>query len=507
MGVGAQPLNALFPVSNEFNRKCYGLHEYGGNNVLTKLQECVELGEKLGAEFVETRFDDLTLRTLQRINDAWKDIILTSRAGIGVACYYGGASGYSFTPSDNKKELEETVSRAFKMAKASSNAVSLKLNFDSRSAVKSGAADTFPVKIHPKSKDLDYKTDLVNRVIDDAREFGENVSNVTGAYGELHGRKLFTNSEGSIVDWSFEVVELRCSVISKTESGDLVTGFEQAGGTMGLELFNTKGSTPEDIGKEAGTHAKEQLKARICPAGKFRSLIENELAGVLAHESFGHLSEGDYVVVGGSPLTGKIGEKLGSEHATIVDCGTPNISKFGGLWVPYDDQGTKASKTTILDKGVLKHYLHSRGTAQYLQQEPTGNCRAVHFGFIPIPRMTNTYFSAGSLTKEEALELLDTGIYAIQASGGQVGDDGSFLFKATRGYWVQNGEIREPLREVSLSGNILNLLSEVKGATEDLRLYAGYFGGCGKSGQFRLPCGMGGPELIIGKVTFGGKAG
>lgn len=475
--------------------------------MLERLQECVELGEKLGAEFVEARFDDFILRTLQRINDTWKDIILRSRAGIGVACYYGGASGYSFTPSDSKKELEETVSRAFKMAKASANAVSLKLDFDRRSAVKSRAADTFPVKIHPRSKDLGYKTDLVNRIIDTAREFGENISNVTGLYGELYGRKLFTNSEGSKVDWNFEVVDLVCLVTSKTESGNLVNGVERAGGTMGLELFNAKGSTPEDIGEKAGTHAKEQLEARTCPAGKFRALIENRLVGVLAHESFGHLSEGDFVAVGGSPLTGKIGERLGTEHATIVDRGTPNIPKFGGLWVPYDDQGTKASKTTILDKGVLKHYLHSRGTAQYLQQEPTGNCRAVHFGFIPIPRMTNTYFTSGDLTKEEALELLGTGIYAIQTSGGQVEGDGSFLFKAIRGYWVKKGEIREPLREVALSGNILHLLSEIKGATKDLRLYAGYFGGCGKSGQFPLPCGMGGPEMVIGEVTFGGKAG
>jgi TldD protein len=175
---------------------------------------------------------------------------------------------------------------------------------------------------------------------------------------------------------------------------------------MGLELFNTKGSTPEDIGKEAGSHAKEQLKAGACPAGKFRALIENELVGVLAHESFGHLSEGDFVVVGESPLTGKIGTRLGTDQATIVDYGTPNIPESGGLWVPYDDQGTRSNETTILDKGMLKRYLHNRGTAHYLKQEPTGNCRAVHFGFIPIPRMTNTYFTPGELTKEEALELL-----------------------------------------------------------------------------------------------------
>jgi TldD protein len=475
--------------------------------MMEKLEKCVQLGEKLGAEFTEARFDDLVLRTLQRINDTWKDVILRFRSGVGVTCYYRGVSGYSFTASGNKKEHEETVSKAFKMAKASSSAASLRLNFNRRPAVKSRKTDTFPIGIHPRTKDLGYKTGMVDRVVDAARESGKNISNISARYGELYGRKLFTNSEGSIVDWNFEVIDLGCSVVSKTESGDLVEGDSRAGGTMGLELFNKKGSRPEDLGKEAAINAKEQLKAKACPAGKFRALIENQLTGVLAHESFGHLSEGDFIVTGESPLTGKMGSRLGTENATIIDTGTPDIKKHGGLWVPYDDQGTKASKTTILDEGILKHYLHSRGTAQRLKQKPTGNCRAIHFGFNPIPRMTNTYFASGSLTKEEAIELLDTGVYAIQTSGGQVEGDGSFLFKAVRGYWVEKGKIKYPLREVALSGNILNLLSKVEGTTKDLRIYAGYFGGCGKGGQYPLPCGLGGPELVVGEVTFGGRAG
>jgi TldD protein len=474
--------------------------------MIEKLEECVETGEKLGATFVEARFDNLTLRTLQRINDTWKDVILRSRVGVGVTCYYGGASSYSFTASDNRQELRETVSRAFKMAKASSKAASLKMSFDRRPAVKSQAANTFRIKIHPKSKGLDYKTDLVNRTVESARESGENISSVTCAYGELYGQKLFTNSEGSVVDWNFEVIELRCLVTSKTESGELVNGLGKAGGTMGLELFTAKESTPEQIGKDAGVHAKEQIKAENCPAGRFRALIENDLAGVLAHESFGHLSEADFIIIGQSPLTGKIGTKLGTEHASIIDHGTPDVSKFGGLWLPYDDQGTKANKTTVLDKGTLRHYLHSRGTAQHLQQKPTGNCRAIHFGFIPIPRMTNTYFASGDLSKDEAVELLGTGIYAVQTAGGQVEDDGSFLFKAIRGYWVEKGEIKRPIREVALSGNVLDLLAKVEGATKDLKIYAGYFGGCGKEGQAPLPVGTGAPELVISEVRFGGQA-
>ncbi|MHA1930262.1 MAG: TldD/PmbA family protein, partial [Candidatus Thorarchaeota archaeon] len=318
--------------------------------------------------------------------------------------------------------------------------------------------------------------------------------------------KIFANSDGSEISWDFLVTDLRCYVTSKTDSGAMVEGVKTLGGTLGLEAFATGENTPEEMGKGAGTIAKEQLKAKACPAGKFKTLIENTLVGVLAHESFGHLSEADFIVTGGSPLTGKIGSTLGSEHATLVDGGVPDIKKLGGLWLPYDDQGTPTDQTTLLNKGVFEHYLHNRGTANKLGQQITGNARAVSFVFPPIPRMTNTYFMPGDLNEEEAMELLGTGVYAIQTSGGQVTGDGRFLFKAVRGYWVENGEIKYPIREVSLSGNILELLSKIEGATSDFGMYCGYFGGCGKGGQSPLPTGVGGPKLVIDGVTFGGQA-
>jgi TldD protein len=161
----------------------------------------------------------------------------------------------------------------------------------------------------------------------------------------------------------------------------------------------------------------------------------------------------------------------------------------------------------VLEKGVLKHYLHNRGTAANLGQTPTGNARAVSFIFPPIPRMTNTYFAPGDLAGEdEAIEMLDSGIYAVQTQGGQVQSDGSFVFKAIRGYMVENGEIRYPVREVSLSGNILNLLKHVQGGTRQVNIRSGYFGGCGKGEQSPLPTGIGGPMLVVDEVTFGGAA-
>jgi TldD protein len=474
--------------------------------MLDQLQECVRVGEKLGADFVEARYDDLQLRALQRIDDTWQDIQVKSRMGFAITAYVDGVSGFSFTPSTEKKDIKLAAEKAYKMAKASSTAATLKLPFDGRPAVKSKKSDTHTVKIHPRDRDLSHKIDMVNRTVESAREYGENIRSVRGLWGEFYGPKMFVNSDGSEIKWEFLVTDLAIVVTSKTGTGAMVNGSDRCGGTFGLEKFEHGETTPEKLGENAGSWAKEQLAAKACPAGKFRALVEEELVGVLAHESFGHLSEADFIVTGGSPLTDKVGAVLGTEHATIMDGGVPDIKKYGGLWLPYDDQGTVTSQTTVLDKGVLKHYLHDRGTAKKLGQKPTGNARAVSFVFPPIPRMTNTYFMPGTLTEEEALEMLGTGVYAIQTSGGQVEGDGSFLFKADRGYWVENGEIQYPIREVSLSGNILQLLSKVEGATKILKLRSGYFGGCGKNDQFPLPVGMGGPKLVIDNVTFGGEA-
>ncbi len=474
--------------------------------MLDKLQECVRIGEDLGADFVEVRYDDLTLRALQRVDDIWQDIQVKSRMGFAITAYVEGVSGFSFTPSTEKKDIRLTVEKAYKMAKASSKAAKLKMPFERKSAVKSKKSDTLSVKIHPRTQELDYKIDLVNRGIQSGREFGENIRSIRGMWGEFHGPKMFVNSDGSIIDWEFLVTDLRVSITSKTDSGAMVRGAKGHGGTYGLEEFERDEYTPEKMGETAGKNATEQLKAKACPAGKFRSLVEEHLVGVLAHESFGHLSEADFIVTGGSPLTDKIGETLGTEHATIIDGGVVDIKKYGGLWLPYDDQGITTNQTTILDKGVLQHYLHNRGTAQKLEQEPTGNARAVSYVYPTIPRMTNTYFTPGDLSEEEAMEKLGTGVFAIQSSGGQVEGDGSFVFKAIRGYWVENGEIQYPIREVALSGNILDLLSKVEGGTKELKIGAGYFGGCGKGGQYPLPVGDGGPKLIIDDVTFGGKA-
>ena len=467
------------------------------------IKHAVKTGEKLRADFVEARADDLSSREIRTEMTEVKDVKTMRRVGVGVTVYNLGATGYSFTAQLSRKAVEEATERASRIARASSKIAKIKVDPGEAKLHKQRELE-LAVKKHPRDLPLTSKKDLVLRAVESAKAHGKHVSSITCGYGELFGQKYFVNSEGTEVSWSPLVVHLAIQVVSKV--GDLlVDGADGMGGSCGLELFDKETFSPETMGGNAGTWAAEKLKAKPAPAGKHRALCENRLVGVLAHESFGHLTESDFVTSGMSPLIGKIGEKLGSEHATIIDEGMLDTSRYYGFWLPFDDQGIKTARTTLVDKGRLVGYLHDRTTATSIKSNFTGNARAVNYNHPPIVRMKNTYFSPGDLSMEEALEQLGTGIYAISTAGGQANMDGTFMFKALRGYYVEKGEKKYPLREVTLTGSILDFLKNIEGATKDLFIFSGYFGGCGKDEQWPLPVGLGGPHLVIKEVQFGGE--
>ncbi|MCK5343927.1 MAG: TldD/PmbA family protein [Candidatus Heimdallarchaeota archaeon] len=471
-----------------------------------ELQRIIKKGESLGADYIDARYDELLLRTIIKENGRITQLKTMNRTGVGFNVYYKGASAYAFSADiSNSKALEQAALDALGIAKATSNKVIVESEIDPRPPVK--------ISLEPKIRDPAWlaeperKLDLINRMESTAKDHGKDINSLLLMYGELSGKKIFTNSDGTEIKWSPYISDLRCIVVSKTPEGDLVRASDGCGGSYGLEYYKRDGSTPEEFGRNAALWAKEQIKAKSAPPGEFRALCENTLVGVLAHESFGHLTEADFIVTKGSPIHDKVGEKLGSDIVTIIDEG---VSEFNGkstpLYLPYDDEGVKTTRTVLMEDGILKNFLTSRSTAKILNTEYSGNARAINFAFPPIPRMKNTYFTPGDMTEEEALEQLGTGIYAIRTSGGQVEGSGDFLFKAVRGYWVENGEKKYPLKDVSLTGNILDLLTKIEGATKDFELSSGYFGGCGKGGQFPLPVGDGGPKLVFENVRFGGES-
>jgi len=216
---------------------------------------------------------------------------------------------------------------------------------------------------------------------------------------------------------------------------------------------------------------------------------------VFVHEAVGHATEGDIILEGDSCLDDKLGSMIGSEAVTVKD--DPSLMYNG--YYPFDDEGSASRETVLVDRGVLSSYLNSRETAARLGGTPR-NARAEGTD-RPVVRMSNTYIANGDWKTEELFEELGDGVYLAGSRGGQVSTgEGVFQFNAKRGYLVERGEKTRLLRDVSLSGKILETLMHVSAVGNDLKFNSGR---CGKSGQL-VPVSDGSPHLLVTQATVGG---
>jgi len=468
-----------------------------GSQIEDLMSKVIRHSLEIGAEFAEAKGEDTVTRNIEAINNEIRTVSEIHNIGVGVRVFYGKGNGFSFSNVLDEQHVFGAVETALKIAKASTKKTLIKL--DRAKSKITVEEKTRNVSKHPREIQLDEKKDMCLRQCKVAMETSKNIANVTSAFGEYHGTIYLTNTEGTRVSYEPLLVGLRITCVAR-KGKTIADARDSYGESNGLAVFDEAQHTPEKMAENAANWALEKLKAKPPPAGKFDTIVDPKLAGTLAHESFGHLSEADFVVVGGSPLTGRIGQMLGTEIVTIVDEGLP---EKGGYQIFFDDEGVPCSRVDILRGGVLKHYLHNRITAKILKAEPTGNARSQDYSFEPIVRMRNTYFDAGTRKPEEALNELKEGIYAVDTAGGQVEDTGTFLFKAVRGYWVEKGELKYPLRDVALTGNILELLKNIEVVCNDLLISTTPFGGCGKMDQ-RAFVGTGGPHMKIKGVLFGG---
>jgi len=254
--------------------------------------------------------------------------------------------------------------------------------------------------------------------------------------------------------------------------------------------------------KEISELALRAARAKTPSAGTYRVVVDSDLIGLILHEAFGHASEGDLVITRESVLEGKLGQDIASPLVTIIDDGEIE----NGYFLPYDDEGTEKTKQIIVKNGVLKGFLQSRETAYKMKTIPPGNARAQNFGSKPIVRQSNFFMDRGDHSFEELVEDVDDGLYICGkgSRGGEVNVGlGTFTFRCGPSYVIKNGEIKEMIRGVSISGLVLETLKSINAVGKDFSIHTSIFGGCGKDGQI-VRCGYGGPHVRIGKVSVGG---
>lgn len=420
--------------------------------------------------------------------------------GVGCRAFVGAGAGYAYTNETTAEAVHAMIERAARLARA--NASRRWEAFPARLAGGARRSYAPDVKAHPHAAEPEAIVEFLRRAEGAAAEAAPGAS-VQVSFGARRGEVVRADANGGWTEVASLLSTLLVQVVAK-EDGRIGDGTEWRGGERGLGDYDDRGG-PEALGREAAAIAREQLRAENLPAGRYRTMCDNHLTGLLAHESFGHLTEYDLVAPGWSVLKGRLGETLARPEVTVRDAPVVPGAWRQGVAVPVDDEGTPGRDVALLEKGVLGAWMHARDSAASAGSAATGNGRALDVRHPPIVRMRNTYIEPGELTRDEAFEVLGDGVYLVGGRGGAPRCDGSFMFTSKRGYLVEGGRATKPLRMASIHGNVLDFLQRVEGLTRDFEVHTNFFGGCGKWDQSFLHVGTGGPHVVVSEALVGGQ--
>jgi len=348
----------------------------------------------------------------------------------------------------------------------------------------------------PRKIPLSEKKALCDRYNEILKQVDPRITTTSVRYGDSTQRIIIATSEGTLIEQSWVDMEMRFSATAR--NGDVVqTGRETTGSRKAYEDLT-------NLDEQVRTAAQRALDALYMPlvrGGTYTVVIDPVLTGLFVHEAFGHLSEADMAYENPDILeVMSMGRQFGPESLQIFDGAAP-LGHRGSYF--YDDEGTPATTTQLIKNGILVGRLHSRETAGKLEETPTGNARCLNYHYPPIVRMTNTWIERGTTPVEDLFKGIKEGVYAKNWLGGMTNGE-MFTFSAGEAWMIRDGKIAEPVRDVTLSGNVFKTLADIEAIGNDFHWDES--GGCGKGSQSGLPVGCGGPSLRIRDIVVGGEA-
>ncbi|HIG03549.1 MAG TPA: TldD/PmbA family protein [Candidatus Poseidoniales archaeon] len=449
--------------------------------------------EKLGASYAEVRLVSSNNTSITVRDGELRRAIPGHDLGATLRVLADGAWGVYSTSdvSSISGAVEGTVRLAKQVAgrrPSSENPIEL-----AEIPIKKGILNWHP-KQDIRDVSLEEKLELLSDLDKSIRTDERIVSTITGYSDEHIHTELMTN-EGMDRIWSHQRTVAN-AVITAREDDEVASYRTRIGGGGGFE--SVANADLEALGRKCSESVLRILGAERAPSGRTTLISDPDLTGVYIHEALGHPCEADLVAAGDSCLEGKLGEKIGSDIVSVID--DPTLKDGYGAY-PIDDEGVDARTKNLIVNGVLTEYLNHRETAAKYDLEPNAGARAQSGLFHPLVRMSNTVILGGNHADlDDLLEDVQDGVYACGSRGGQVDTGkGSFQFAAQEAWKIENGQLTTPLKDVSVSGMTLQILSNVDGLCREANLASPGF--CGK-GQM-VPVGDGGPHMRIRNALVG----
>jgi PmbA protein len=275
---------------------------------------------------------------------------------------------------------------------------------------------------------------------------------------------LIFNSEGTSRIYSSTGASAQLMAVAE-EAGETQMGWEFSGSAFleDIDFWETGGSAARKALMMLGAKKISPFKGAVV----LERSVAAEFLGILSR-----MLSADAVQKGRSLLAGKTGEKVVGGNLDIIDDG---LLPRGLGTRPIDDEGIAASKKTLIEKGVLKGFMHNSHTAAKAGTASTGN--AIKSGLSSMPSVSplNIYLSAPGRTRPlgELFKDAGRGIYVIEAMGMHTANpvSGDFSVGVSGLRILENGEPGHPVKEAVISGNILSFFESVELVGDDLKFF------------------------------------
>lgn len=272
------------------------------------------------------------------------------------------------------------------------------------------------------------------------------------------GRRVFANSRGFLGEYRSSYCSIAASPIAQDASGEMQrdSWWSQARAFRDLE-------SPESVGQEAARRTLRLLGARRVPTQQAPIVFAPEVARGIVGAIF-DAAAGDAIYRGASIFAGKLGETVAAPSVTVIDDGTIP----GGFGTsPFDAEGLPSRRTVIVEQGVLRSYILNTYAARKLGMKSTGNAGRGLAG-NPFLDSGNLFLEPGKASADDIIRSVDRGLYVTRLMGQGVNLVTGDYSRGATGLWIENGEFTFPVQEITIAGNLKDMLRSITAIGSDL---------------------------------------
>jgi len=452
----------------------------------------IDAAIKVGVAFSDVRIENTITTNIEMSDGITKRATMSRLKGAGIRALIDGAWAFGQCTDLTASGMRRTGESVAKLALATHERVAAKFGIEGKTFI-----DSVHLKVKRPFQDvsIEEKVGLAKMIDDQARGFDKRISNTRTTYADMWSELYVANSLGTAVHIENSLPRITCMATAK-DGANRQRAYKSIGVRGGFEQMQTE--PVQVLGEESSKLAVELLSSVAAKGGVHDVIMDPILNGVMVHEAFGHACEADNWPAHATVLEDKVGTKVGPESLNLSD--DPTLVGQRGTF-EYDWEGTKTRKRHLVKNGILTDLLHSLESSSRLGMELNGAARAQSFMYEPIPRMSNTFMERGDWEVDELIADTKQGVMLCDFNYGYTEPSkGQFMFQASHGYLIEKGELGQMVRDVSLAGQILDVLAKIDGIAKDFEMEAGT---CGKNGQL-VPDNSGGPHARIRGVPVGG---